>query len=344
MPPAATERRPELAGRGFEAVSLSLIVHPRNPHAPTSHMNLRMFIAGGEGAEPVWWFGGGFDLTPYYPTEEDAVAWHNRYPVEWARLNREVIDAAGRGDDVVFFTRSGGTRSPAWSTLFWLGDQLVSWDEYDGIKSGVTGLLTGGLSGFSLNHTDIGGYTAIDRPLVGVTRSRELLWRWIELGAFQPVFRSHEGNLPEANHQFDSDPETLRHFARFAKVFAAWGFYRERLIEEAAARGWPIVRHPFLHHPGERAYWSVRSQQFQLGDVFVVAPVLASDRAEVKVRLPAGRWVHVFSGRVYSSAGPDAALRVPAPLGEPAVFYPEGSEVGETFRRNLFAAGVLSAD
>jgi coproporphyrinogen III oxidase len=76
MPPAATERRPELAGRGFEAVSLSLIVHPRNPHAPTSHMNLRMFIAGADGADPVWWFGGGFDLTPYYPTDEDAIAWH----------------------------------------------------------------------------------------------------------------------------------------------------------------------------------------------------------------------------------------------------------------------------
>ena len=76
MPPAATERRPELAGRSFEAASLSLIVHPRNPHAPTSHMNLRMFIAGADAADPVWWFGGGFDLTPYYPTEEDAIAWH----------------------------------------------------------------------------------------------------------------------------------------------------------------------------------------------------------------------------------------------------------------------------
>jgi coproporphyrinogen III oxidase len=78
MPPAATERRPELAGRGFEAASLSLIVHPRNPYAPTSHMNLRMFIAGADGADPVWWFGGGFDLTPYYPTEDDAIAWHRQ--------------------------------------------------------------------------------------------------------------------------------------------------------------------------------------------------------------------------------------------------------------------------
>jgi coproporphyrinogen III oxidase len=80
LPPAATERRPELAGRGFEAVSLSLIVHPRNPYAPTTHMNLRFFTAEsvsreGKG-EAVWWFGGGFDLTPSYGFEEDALHWH----------------------------------------------------------------------------------------------------------------------------------------------------------------------------------------------------------------------------------------------------------------------------
>jgi coproporphyrinogen III oxidase len=71
LPPAATEDRPQLAGRPFEAVSLSLIVHPRNPHAPTTHMNLRLFSAG-----PTWWFGGGFDLTPYYGHDEDCAHWH----------------------------------------------------------------------------------------------------------------------------------------------------------------------------------------------------------------------------------------------------------------------------
>lgn len=76
LPPAATERRPELAGRGFQAVSLSLIVHPRNPRAPTTHMNVRAFAAEKAGAEPVWWFGGGFDLTPYYGYEEDCRHWH----------------------------------------------------------------------------------------------------------------------------------------------------------------------------------------------------------------------------------------------------------------------------
>ncbi len=76
LPSAATNRRPELAGRAFEAVSLSLIVHPRNPYAPTTHANFRCFVATKEGEPPVWWFGGGYDLTPYYGFDEDAVHFH----------------------------------------------------------------------------------------------------------------------------------------------------------------------------------------------------------------------------------------------------------------------------
>jgi len=76
LPPSASANRPELAGRSFQALGISLIIHPRNPYAPTTHANLRFFIAGKPGAEPVWWFGGGFDLTPYYGFEEDAMHWH----------------------------------------------------------------------------------------------------------------------------------------------------------------------------------------------------------------------------------------------------------------------------
>lgn len=76
MPASATAHRPELAGRGFEAMGVSLVIHPRNPFAPTSHMNVRFFIAEKEGEEPVWWFGGGYDLTPYYGDKNDCVHWH----------------------------------------------------------------------------------------------------------------------------------------------------------------------------------------------------------------------------------------------------------------------------
>ncbi|HBN87760.1 MAG: oxygen-dependent coproporphyrinogen oxidase [Alteromonadaceae bacterium] len=76
MPASATAHRPELAGRSFNACGVSLVIHPNNPYVPTTHANVRFFIAEKEGEAPVWWFGGGFDLTPFYPFEEDVVHWH----------------------------------------------------------------------------------------------------------------------------------------------------------------------------------------------------------------------------------------------------------------------------
>lgn len=76
MPASATAHRPELEGRDFNACGVSLVLHPKNPFVPTVHMNVRFFIAQKEGEEPVWWFGGGFDLTPFYAFEEDVVGWH----------------------------------------------------------------------------------------------------------------------------------------------------------------------------------------------------------------------------------------------------------------------------
>ena len=76
LPASATAHRPELAGRSFQAMGVSLVIHPRNPYIPTSHANVRFFIAEKEGADPVWWFGGGFDMTPYYGFEEDCIHWH----------------------------------------------------------------------------------------------------------------------------------------------------------------------------------------------------------------------------------------------------------------------------
>ena len=76
LPATASAQRPELAGRSFQALGVSLVVHPRNPYVPTTHMNVRFFVAEQEGEDPVWWFGGGLDLTPYYGFEEDARHWH----------------------------------------------------------------------------------------------------------------------------------------------------------------------------------------------------------------------------------------------------------------------------
>jgi len=77
LPASATAHRPELAGRSFQAMGVSLVIHPNNPYVPTSHATVRFFIAEKEGESPVWWFGGGFDLTPYYGFDEDVVHWHS---------------------------------------------------------------------------------------------------------------------------------------------------------------------------------------------------------------------------------------------------------------------------
>jgi alpha-glucosidase len=271
----------------------------------------------------------------------DARRAHNAYPEQWARLNREAIEEAGRGEDVVFFMRSGFTRSPGHATLFWLGDQLVSWDEYDGLKSAVTGLLSGGLSGFSLNHSDIGGYTTIDHPLRDYHRSPELLQRWAEFAAFTAVFRTHEGNRPERNAQVYSDEGSLEHFARMAKVYRAWAPYRGQLVDEAARRGYPVVRHLVLHYPEDTTARRLRYEEFLVGSELLVAPVLDPGRDTVRAYLPAGEWVHVWSGRAHGRPEHGSWVTVEAPLGRPAVFHRKGSAVGEAFTARLREEGLL---
>ncbi|MEQ3637996.1 oxygen-dependent coproporphyrinogen oxidase [Alcanivorax sp.] len=90
LPPSATEARPELAGRSFQAMGVSLVIHPKNPYAPTSHANVRFFVAEKEGEAPVWWFGGGFDLTPYYGFEEDVVHWHQTAKAACQPFGKEI--------------------------------------------------------------------------------------------------------------------------------------------------------------------------------------------------------------------------------------------------------------
>ena len=250
----------------------------------------------------------------------DAARMHNRWPELWAEVNRSVLEEEG-GDDLVFFTRSGFTRSPAHSTLFWLGDQMVSWDEHDGLKTVVTGLVSSGLSGFSLQHADLGGYTTINHPVMDVHRDLELLQRWAELSAFTVVYRSHEGNRPGENVQPWTSPAAAEHFARFAQVYAAWSNERKRLVDEASATGLPVVRHPWLCYPDDPESVDL-TRQFMVGCDLVVAPVMDPGVEVVDVQLPPGDWTHVWSGIVYQ--GP-MDLTVDAPLGEPGVFARSGS-------------------
>lgn len=105
LPPAASARRPELAGRAFYAMGVSLVVHPRNPYLPTAHMNVRFFHAGRPGQDAVWWFGGGFDLTPYYGFVEDAVHWHRVARLACRPYGADIYPRLKHACDVYFHIR-----------------------------------------------------------------------------------------------------------------------------------------------------------------------------------------------------------------------------------------------
>ncbi|WP_099063630.1 oxygen-dependent coproporphyrinogen oxidase [Serratia sp. BW106] len=105
LPASATAHRPELAGRSFQAMGVSLVIHPRSPYIPTSHANVRFFIAEKPGEEPVWWFGGGFDLTPFYGFEEDAVHWHRTAEQLCAPFGEQVYPKYKKWCDDYFFIK-----------------------------------------------------------------------------------------------------------------------------------------------------------------------------------------------------------------------------------------------
>jgi sulfoquinovosidase len=255
----------------------------------------------------------------------DPAEWHNRYPVAWAELNREVLRAVGLEEAGLVFHRSGGLTSPEHATLFWLGDQLVDFSDEDGLASAVTGTLSAGLSGWTLTHSDTGGYTAVTTPIADWVRDAELLARWFELNAFGVVLRTHEGNLPAENHQVYDDPGTLAHAAAMTRLFVALAPERQRLVAEAAEAGLPPVRQGWLVAPDDPRAPTWDRQLF-LGDDLLFAPVVRPGIEEVRVQVPAGRWRHPWTGRVIEG-GPEVSVRLPAPIGRPAVLVREGSAV-----------------
>jgi len=124
LPPAATAKRPELTGRGFRAMGVSLVVHPRNPLAPTSHANVRFFVATSADAAPVFWFGGGFDLTPYYGFDEDAVHWHRTARAACASFGPAVYPRYKQWCDEYFYLKHRAEQRGIGGLFF---DDLNEW-------------------------------------------------------------------------------------------------------------------------------------------------------------------------------------------------------------------------
>jgi alpha-glucosidase (family GH31 glycosyl hydrolase) len=164
--------------------------------------------------------------------------------------------------------------------------------------------------------------------------------RWTELNAFTAVLRTHEGLDPAVAAQFDTNAATLAHTQRFGKVYKGLAPYRKRLVSEAARRGHPVVRHPFLHYPDDPNTHALR-YQFLLGPDLMVAPVLDPGADTVEVYSPKDSdWLDLWTGADAGKAG--QWLKMAAPLSKPAVFIRKGASSRGEIEGGLRSVGILA--
>ena len=269
------------------------------------------------------------DFGEYLPTDDivlhsgrPAMLEHNHWPALWAKCNYDAVQEAGKLGEVVYFMRAGGTGSQKYCTLLWAGDQSVDFSRHDGLCTVICAALSAGMSGCGLTHSDIGGYTS----LFDNTRTKEVFLRWAEMAVFTPFMRTHEGNRPDTNFQYYDDGDCMDSLARLVKIHTTLTPLLKELVAENAARGIPVQRPLFLHHEDDpRCY----AEQFEylLGPDVLVAPVWQSGEQEHAVYLPAGEWVHLWTGRVYGQG----EHSVPAPMGCPPVFWRRDSRWAALF-------------
>ena len=244
---------------------------------------------------------------------------HNRWPVLWAKLNREAIEAHPRHNELFFFTRSAYNGAQQYAPIMWNGDQHTDWTVDYGIPTVLPAAFSLGFSGVTLSHADIGGFFSIGK----IARDAELLIRSMEVGAFSPLMRSHESIRPEANAQ-PYDETVVRHTVRLSRVHRALAPYLQRVIQEAR-EGVPAVR-PDFYDANDFSKHADPQSYFLGGDLYV-CPVYQKGAERRTVWLPEGTWIHFWSERPFSAG----EHTVSAPLGSPPVFYRAESPFAELF-------------
>ncbi|MFO0684855.1 MAG: glycoside hydrolase family 31 protein [Sandaracinus sp.] len=266
------------------------------------------------------------DFAEWLPTDavlasgEDAMTAHNLYPLAWQRANRELLDSIGDGVDRVWFVRSAYLRSQPVVQVVWAGDQTTDWAEGDGFPSVIPIGIGLGMTGFPYYGSDIGGYVSTGTD----PTSRELFFRWTELGALSPVMRTHHGRLTTQNWQWNHDAETIAHFGRWARLHQQLFPYLRALADASAASGEPIFRPIAYDHPEFEAGWSL-TDEYALGPSIYVAPVVTEGATSRMVTLPPGRYRPLLGGAPITSTG--AAMSIAAPLTEIPALVPEGAMI-----------------
>jgi sulfoquinovosidase len=267
------------------------------------------------------------DFGEYLPTDirlfdgSDPMEAHNRWPVLWAKVNADAIASRGKTGDAVFFIRAGFSGVQGHCPLLWAGDQCVDFTRHDGIGTVLTAALSSGLIGNLVSHHDVGGYTSLH----GNIRTEELLRRWIDLGAFTPVMRSHEGNRPDDNLQIDSSPALLAHFARMSQIHDRLAPYVRYVLNEGQTTGLPAQRPVFLHY--EAAEYHAVQDQYLYGADLLVAPVIEAGVAGRDVIIPGKGWADLWSGKPLNQG----SHWFDAPNGKPPVAYRLDSSFASLF-------------
>ncbi|MFI3168017.1 MAG: alpha-glucosidase [Bacillota bacterium] len=249
---------------------------------------------------------------------------HAMIPVLWAKLNYELLAETGNLGKFLIFHRSAGAGSNKYATAYWAGDQNPTFDAYDGLASSVAGLISSGLSGMSINHTDIGGFTTIITKYFKLVRSKEVMFRWLEFAAFTPVFRTHDGAFANPlNYQFYYDDEGYAFYAKMGRLHSALKWYNKLCENEAVEKGIPMVRSLWLHYSDDEICKTLK-HQYLLGRDILVAPVCKKRAKNVKAYLPKGNWICPYTGTVYSG---EKYIKIPAKLGFPPVLIRAESEI-----------------
>lgn len=268
------------------------------------------------------------DFGEYLPTDTylhngiSAEIMHNEWPALWAKCNYEALKETDNLGKVLYFMRAGFSKSQQYSTMMWAGDQNVDWSLDDGLASVVPAALSLAMSGYGLHHSDVGGYTT----LFGMKRSKELLLRWCDFNTFTVMMRTHEGNRPLDNWQFDSDEETKQHFAKMVNIHVALKPYLKDLVALNAKAGTPVMRPVFMHYENDAKAYELK-YEYLLGEDMFVAPVYEQGATSRTLYLPQDNWVNLWTGEQVSGG----EITVDAPIGKIPVFYKANSKYADLF-------------
>jgi alpha-glucosidase len=251
---------------------------------------------------------------------EDPALVHNRYPVLWAELNAEVTEGSDADEGVIAFHRSAHLFSQKYTTIMWAGDQRTSFMADDGLPTVVPMGLGLSSVGFPFYAHDIAGYQSSTNDPV----SKELFFRWTELGAFTPVMRTHHGTHARFNHNLQTDAETTAHYKRYAELHVRLFPYVRALADDAVFNGRPLWIALGLMYPDDETAWGLLDE-YLYGDALLVAPVVTEGATSRDVYFPAGRWTPLLAGGT-AVEGPTTES-VDAPLEEIPVFLRAGGIV-----------------